>query len=368
MLSSQLNPKHRRNKNNRPLIMEMDLKAIAQLVGAEVIGDKDKLISGAAAFDDADDHQITSAFRPAFLERIQTSKAGAIIVPPTVQMDGHNLMVVDHPQLAFIKVVNHFYPSRSMGVGVDARASIGKDFHPGEAFYAGPCAVIGDDVTCGNRVKIHAGAVIGPEVVIGDDVVIFPNVTVGECCRIGNRVIIHPGTVIGSDGFGFAPDGEKYLKIPHTGIVRIDDDVEIGANNTIDRGTFGETWLKRGVKTDNLVHLAHNVTVGEDSILVAQVGIAGSTSLGRHVILAGQVAIAGHLHIGDHVIVGPRGGVAKSIENGQIVSGAPEMPHRLWLRVTRMLPRLPELFKNLSRVEKRLDVLENKSNEKNSDP
>jgi UDP-3-O-[3-hydroxymyristoyl] glucosamine N-acyltransferase len=343
--------------------MKMDLEALAELVGGEVIGDRGKLISGAAAFDDAIEHQITCAFRPAYLKRIQASQAGAVIVPRHIRMEGINLLTVDNPQLAFIDIVNHFYPPRSVGSGVDSRASVGRDFQHGDALYAGPCVVIGDGVRCGHRVKIHAGTVIGPEVVIGDDVVIFPNVTVGERCRIGNRVIIHPGTVIGSDGFGFAPDGEKYTKIPHTGIVRIDDDVEIGANTTIDRGTFGQTWLKRGVKTDNLVHIAHNVTVGEDSVLVAQAGISGSSSLGRHVIMAGQAGMAGHLRIGDHVTIGPQAGVAKSIKDGQTVSGAPEMPHRLWLRVSRLIPRLPDLFKKLIWLEKRVDGLEDKTNE-----
>jgi len=224
----------------------------------------------------------------------------------------------------------------------------------------GPCAVIGDRVRCGRQAKIYAGVVIGPEVIIGDDVTIYPNVTIGERCRIGNRVIIHPGTVIGSDGFGFAPDGEGYTKIPHTGIVQIDDDVEIGANNTIDRGTFGKTWLKKGVKTDNLVQIAHNVTVGEHSVLVAQVGISGSTTLGRHAILAGQAGVSGHLRIGDNVTIGPQAGVAKSIESGRTMSGSPELPHRLWLKVSRINPRLPDLMKSLSKLEKRLKTLENK--------
>ncbi len=343
--------------------MKMELEALAKLVGGKVIGDRKKLISGAAGFDDALDDQITCAFRPAYLKRIQASQAGAVIVPSHTQMEGINLLAVDSPQLAFIEIVNRFYPPRHIDAGIDSRAAIGRDFQSGDSFYAGPCAVIGEGVRCGCRVRVHAGAVIGPEVVIGDDVTIFSNVTIGERCRIGNRVIVHPGTVIGSDGFGFAPNGEGYTKIPHTGIVRIDDDVEIGANNTIDRGTFGQTWIKRGVKTDNLVHIAHNVTVGEDSVLVAQVGISGSSSLGRHVIMAGQAGMAGHLRIGNHVTIGPRAGVAKSIKDGQTVSGAPEMPHRLWLKVSRLIPRLPNLFQKVSRLEKRVDGLEDKTNE-----
>lgn len=345
------------------LPMKMVLTKIARLVDGELAGNENKLISGVAAFDEADDNQITYASRPAFLKRIGKSRAGAVIVPRHFRTEGKNLVGVDNPQVAFARVVGRFFPARDPGVGIDSKASVGRDFSSGKALYVGPCAVIGDKVRCGHQVKIHAGAVIGPEVIIGDDVVIYPNVTIGERCRIGNRVIIHSGTVIGSDGFGFAPDGGKYIKIPHTGIVQIDDDVEIGANNTIDRGTFGKTWLKKGVKTDNLVQIAHNVIVGKHSALVAQVGISGSTTLGHHAILAGQAGVSGHLRIGDNVTIGPQAGVAKSIESGQTVSGSPELPHRLWLKVSRIIPRLPDLMKRLSKLEKRLKFLENKATE-----
>jgi UDP-3-O-[3-hydroxymyristoyl] glucosamine N-acyltransferase len=200
--------------------------------------------------------------------------------------------------------------------------------------------------------------VIEADVVLGDDVEIYPNVTIRERCRIGSRVTIHPGTVIGGDGFGFSPDGKRYHKIPHTGIVQIDDDVEIGALNAIDRGTFGRTWIQRGVKTDNLVHVAHNVTVGEDTLLVAQVGIAGSATIGRHAILAGQAGVTGHLTIGDNAVVGPQAGIARSVPEGEVVSGSPEMPHKQWLRVQRILPGLPEIKKQISELEKRISKVE----------
>jgi UDP-3-O-[3-hydroxymyristoyl] glucosamine N-acyltransferase len=171
-------------------------------------------------------------------------------------------------------------------------------------------------------------------------------------------VIIHAGSVIGSDGFGFAPDEGRYHKIPQIGSVRIDDDVEIGACNTIDRATFGKTWIKRGVKTDNLVHIAHNVVVGEDTVLVAQVGIAGSVTIGNHAILAGQVAVAQHVTIGNRVTVGGQSGVAKSVPDDQIVSGTPGMPHRLWLKVSNIIPKLPDMKKKIRELEKRIERLE----------
>lgn len=175
---------------------------------------------------------------------------------------------------------------------------------------------------------------------------------------MGNRVIINAGSVIGSDGYGFAPEGRAYRKIPHTGIVQIDDDVEIGALNAIDRATNGRTWIKRGVKTDNLVHVAHNVEVGEDTLLVAQVGIAGSSTVGNHVIIAGKAGISGHITVGDNTIVGPSAGVVKSIGEGEVVSGTPAMPHKLWLRLMAIMPKLPELKRTVSKLEKRVNRLE----------
>ncbi|HMA67018.1 MAG TPA: UDP-3-O-(3-hydroxymyristoyl)glucosamine N-acyltransferase, partial [Desulfosalsimonadaceae bacterium] len=168
---------------------------------------------------------------------------------------------------------------------------------------------------------------------------------------IGSRVVVHSGTVIGSDGYGFVPEGGRHLKIPQVGVVQIDNDVEIGACNCIDRATFGRTWIQSGVKTDNQVHIGHNVTIGENSLLVAQVGIAGSVEVGRNVTLAGQAGVGGHIRIGDNAVIGPQAGVTRSVPEGRVVSGTPEMPHRQWLRVQRVIPRLPELKKRLDRLE-----------------
>ncbi|RLI67760.1 MAG: UDP-3-O-(3-hydroxymyristoyl)glucosamine N-acyltransferase, partial [Candidatus Gerdarchaeota archaeon] len=203
--------------------------------------------------------------------------------------------------------------------------------------------------------------VVGDGVRIGNDVIINSNVSVLKDCKIGNRVIIHAGSVIGSDGFGFANDGNRYHKIPQIGIVRIDDDVEIGACNTIDRATFGQTWIKRGVKTDNLVHIAHNVVVGEDTVLVAQVGISGSVTIGNHAILAGQAGVAQHVNIGDRVTIGGQSGISKSVPSDQIISGTPGMPHRLWLKTSSVITKLPDMKKQLNNLEKRMQGLEKDS-------
>jgi UDP-3-O-[3-hydroxymyristoyl] glucosamine N-acyltransferase len=341
--------------------MEVTLSKIAALVQGTIIGDPEQVISGVAPFALAAEDQITVAGTARFLKKIGDCTAGAILVPRDFKTEARNLLQVDNPMVAFARIMQYFHPPVQPPAGVHPSAVVGADFNCGKHVTVDPQVVIGRHVTVGDRVWLHPGVVVGDEAVIGDDVVIHPNVTIQARCVVGNRVIIHAGTVIGSDGFGFAPDGKCYHKIPHTGIVQIDDDVEIGANNTIDRATFGKTHIGRGVKTDNLVQIAHNVRVGENTVLVAQVGIAGSATIGKNAILAGKAAIAGHLTIGDGATVGPQTGVGKPVPDGQIVSsGIPGMPHRVWLRVQRMIPKLPELGKRLAGLEKKFKRLEEK--------
>jgi len=338
--------------------MELSLATIAEVVNGEIKGDKNKKICGVAPFDDASGDEITFAAHAKFLKNIDETNAGAVIVPRDFQGSTKNILQVDNPQLAFAMVLNLFYPPLKPKPGISSYACIGKNFVCGRKASIAPFVVIGNNVTVGHGITLGPNVVVGDNVVMGNHVQIYPNVTILDRCTIGNRVIIHAGTVIGSDGFGFAPDGKKYYKILHTGIVRIDDDVEIGAGNTIDRATFGKTWIKRGVKTDNLVHIAHNVTVGENSILVAQVAIGGSVSIGKNAILAGQAAIADHLILGDDVTVVGQSGVAKSVPSGETVTGSPAITHRLWLRVQKILPRLPELKRKIEDMEKRLKKIE----------
>ncbi|MEX1326136.1 MAG: UDP-3-O-(3-hydroxymyristoyl)glucosamine N-acyltransferase [Desulfobacterales bacterium] len=341
--------------------MRVSLSKIAKLVQGRIIGNSAIMVSDAAPFEQADSNEITVAGSAKFLKKMVDCNAAAILVSRDVNDTDYNLVQVDNPMVAFAKVVHYFHPPPQPRKAVHPDSVIGKDFKCGQNVTIDSMVSIGDQVTIGNQVWLHPGVVIGDHVTIGDDVTIYPNVTILERCTVGDRVIIHSGSVIGSDGFGFAPDGKCYHKIPHTGIVQIDDDVEIGANNTVDRATFGKTHIGRGVKTDNLVHIAHNVIVGENTVLVAQVGISGSVTIGKNAILAGQAGVAGHLAIGDGAIVGPQTGVGKSVPDGQIVSsGIPEMPHRLWLRVQRFIPKLPEFSKRLSGLEKRLKLLEQK--------
>ncbi|MFO7965510.1 MAG: UDP-3-O-(3-hydroxymyristoyl)glucosamine N-acyltransferase [Desulfobacterales bacterium] len=334
--------------------MEYTLSHIARLLNGTLSGDGTKIINGAAGFEDAGPDDITYAGNPKFLGRIAETPAGAVLVPNGVQCPGKNIIEVENPRIAFNDIVIRFDTRTRPTPGIHENAHIGEGFTPGSDLHVGPFVSIGNHVKVGDRVVLHAHVVLQDHTVLGDDVEIHPHVTIMHGCRIGNRVMIHPGTVVGSDGFGFEPVGERYEKIIHTGIVRIDDDVEIGACNTIDRGTIGKTWIKRGVKTDNLIQIGHNVVVGEDTIIVAQVGISGSASIGRHVVMAGQAGIGGHITIGDNAVIGPQAGIIKSVADGDILSGTPAMPHKNWLRSHRVLPSLPELKKRIAALEKRL--------------
>lgn len=342
--------------------MKKTLAELAEWVGGRVSGNVHQIISDAAPFEDAGPEVITLARSGKYQSQIENSQAGAVIVPEKFEKPGYNLLQSSNPYAAFARILALFYPAEQLPIGIHPSVVLGEHTECDSDAAIGPMTVIGNHVRIGKRANIYPGVVIGDHVTIGDDVRLYPNVTVLERCSIGHRVTIHAGSVIGSDGFGFAPDADVYRKIPHTGIVQIDDDVEIGAANTIDRGTFGKTHIKCGVKTDNLVHIAHNVTVGENTVLVAQVGISGSTTIGRHVVLAGQVGVAGHIHIGDHVMVGGGSGVASDVPAGQIISGYLAIPHKTWLRVQRTIPHLPELRKQVSALEKRLRRLEDGDN------
>jgi UDP-3-O-[3-hydroxymyristoyl] glucosamine N-acyltransferase len=242
--------------------------------------------------------------------------------------------------------------------GVDAAVVRGNNTQVGSDVSIWPGVTLGDRVMIGARVTLYPGVFVGNDTTIGDDTLLYPNVVVREGCIIGARVTIHSGTVIGSDGFGYVQDQGRHYKIPQLGGVTIEDDVELGANVTVDRATLGQTVIKQGTKVDNLVQIAHNVTIGAHSILVAQVGIAGSTHVGNHVMIGGQAGLADHLVIGDQVMIAARAGVNRSLEPNQIVSGAPVMPHEVWVKAQAVIPRLPELRQAIRALEDKMKQLE----------
>jgi UDP-3-O-[3-hydroxymyristoyl] glucosamine N-acyltransferase len=337
--------------------MTYTLGELAVLLEGTLQGPADLTIEGIASIDQATPGEITFITQGRFARRVDQSRAAAFIVSPEYAQLARPLIIVPHPYLAYARVAAVFAPPVKRWAGISDLAYLGPGVILGQEVSIAPLAFIGAGVHLGDRVTIMPGCVIGEDVRIGADTLVYPNVTLGERCTVGERCIIHSGTVIGSDGFGFIPGEAGNLKIPQLGIVIIEDDVEIGANCTIDRGALGATRVGRGVKMDNLVHLAHNVEVGEYSFLVAQVGVSGSTKLGKRVALAGQVGLAGHIELGDGVQVGAQSGVHRSVPPGQTVSGYPARPQREWLQIMSHLPKLPELYQRLKRLEQEVRQL-----------
>jgi len=338
--------------------MEKTLQELGRLIGGEVRGDANLKIYGISSLDEAREGEITFIANSKYLSKAKETKASAIIVSNKMEGVDKPSIITGNPYLAYAKIVTLFHRHPQPIWGIDKSAMVGEDTRIGKAVSIYPFVFIGKEVTISDRVVIYPHTFIGDGTFIGEETIIYSHVSIREHCRIGRRVIIHSGTVIGSDGFGFAPDGNRYYKIPQVGIVQIDDDVEIGANNTIDRGALSKTWIKRGVKTDNLVHIAHNVVIGEDTLLVAQVGISGSTKIGNHVTLAGQVGVVGHIEIGDNTMVGAKTGVSGSVPANTIVSGYPHLPHKQWLKSSRCYPLLPQMRKVINKLEKKVKVLE----------
>ncbi len=338
--------------------MKKTLQEIAQYLGGSVYGDGEAMISGLATLDDAGEGQLTFLANPKYAAKVATTGASAVLLPEGSDPHGHNAIFHANPYLAFAKLLTLFYTQPPAPLGVLPGAFVAEGAKLGADITVHPGVSIASGVVIGDRVTLHPGVVLYPGVTLGDDVTLYANVSVRERCRIGNRVIIHDGTVIGSDGLGYAPDGNSWYKIPQIGIVIIEDDVEIGSNSSVDRAALEATRIGRGTKIDNLVQIAHNCVIGEDCMVCSQVGISGSTRVGNHVIMGGQVGVAGHVKIGDGVVVAAKSGVPNNVAAQQMVAGIPAVPHREWLKVSGSLPKLPEFRKALHALEKRLDALE----------
>jgi UDP-3-O-[3-hydroxymyristoyl] glucosamine N-acyltransferase len=341
--------------------MKRSLESLAGEVEGTVKGDGSVLISGVAGIEGAQEGDITFISNERFIPLLKKTKASAAIAAREIEDAPLPLLIVPNPPLAMAKILTLFTQKPYVAGGVSEMSWVSTSARVSEDATVYPFVSIGDEAQIGPRVTIHPGASIGPQVTIGEDTVIYPVVTIYPRCVLGKRVIIHAGTVIGADGFGFVKDGEANVRIPQVGIVEIEDDVEIGANCCIDRATFGKTLIKKGVKIDNLVQVAHNVQIGEHSIIVAQVGISGSTKLGKNVTLAGQVGLVDHIEIGDNVMIGAQSGIAKDVPANQIVLGTPHLPHRQFLRVAAVWTRLPEMKKELDVLIKRVEALEERT-------
>lgn len=344
---------------------EFSLNTIAEKIGASLHGAGNVVISGAAEISKATPSDITFLANPRYKSQLASCRAGAVIIDSKTDVVPEiPYLLVEDAYFAFLQTFLMLHPQENpMRPGIHPSAVIDESANIGRNTAIGANVYIGANVSVGDRSQIFPNCVILDNCRVGEDCRLYPGVTVRENCEIGNRVILHNGVVIGSDGFGFAPHQGKMHKIPQVGRVVIKDDVEIGANSTIDRATLGETVIESGVKLDNLVHIAHNVVVGEHTVMAAQTGISGSTRIGRNVMIGGQVGVVGHISIGDRAQIGAQSGVAKSVPEGEVFFGYPARPIRKTMRIDACLNNLPELVKRVRALEKALAKLNHNSEE-----
>jgi len=343
----------------------MKLRELAELTGGRILGNQDSDIIGAAGIKEAGVGDITFLSDKRGLTDIPGCRASAIITNESLvelvknARDTFNVLVVENPQYSFAKALEAFHVHPHIPTGISDESITGSNLKTGSDISVYPFAFIGDDVSLGDRAIIFPGVYIGKGVSIGDDSVIHPNVTIRENVVIGKKVIIHSGTVIGADGFGYTLEKGEHYKIPQIGGVIIEDNVEIGSNVSIDRGTTGNTVIGQGTKIDNLVQIAHNVSIGKKCIIVSQVGISGSVEIGDGVVLAGQVGVKDHVKIGAGAVAAGQSGITRNIPEGQVYSGMPAIPHKTWLRAQSMFAKLPEYMKRLQDVENKIESVIN---------
>jgi UDP-3-O-[3-hydroxymyristoyl] glucosamine N-acyltransferase len=334
----------------------MKLHELAQLTGARIDGKTaDVEITGAAGLDEASENQVTFLANPRYTPRVNTTRASAIFLSEEAATDRDiAILRVKDPYLAYTRALRIFHPQPQLEPHIHPSAVIDPSARVATNVSIAACAVIGRNVEIAEGVCIHPNVTIYEDVSIGRDSTIHSGVAIRERTVIGERVVIHNNAVVGCDGFGYAKDEERrWLKIPQTGRVVIEDDVEIGAGTTIDRASVGESRIGRGTKLDNLVQIGHSCTVGEDSLLCAQVGLAGSSHIGNRVILAGQAGVAGHLTIGDDVVLTAKSATSHDIPAGKIISGIPAFDNKDWLRATAAFRRLAEIQRSVRQLEKR---------------
>ena len=343
--------------------MKFTAKQIASLIGGEVIGDENAEVFTFAKIEEGVPGALSFLANPKYKEYIYTTLSSVVLVnrdfEPEKEIEA-TLIKVDNAYESLAKLMTMYEASKPKKQGVSSLASIAESAKIGEGCYIAPFACIGEGCEVGDNCYIGDGVSIGDGAKIGNDTILYAHVTVYHDCRIGNGCILHSGCVIGADGFGFAPTADGYNKIPQTGIVVVEDNVEIGANTCVDRATMGSTIIHSGVKLDNLVQIAHNDEVGSHTAMAAQVGIAGSTKIGQWCIFGGQAGISGHSTIGDHTTVGPQCGTIGNLKGGETLLGAPAMDAKEYIRISAYMKRLPAMDKKIKELTKELEALKNK--------
>lgn len=342
--------------------MEFKAEQIANFIGGRVEGDPNASVHTFAKIEEGVNGAISFLSNPKYTHYIYDTESSIVIVNEDVVLEHPvktTLIRVPNAYESIAKLLQLYDSARPKKKGIATQACVAESATVGDDCYIGAFAYIGENTVIGNGCEIHPHAVIGDNVKIGNNCKIFPNTTIYEGCKLGNNVTIHAGSVIGADGFGFAPNAEGYDKIPQIGIVTIEDNVEIGANTCVDRSTMGSTIIRKGVKLDNLVQVAHNVEIGENTVMSAQVGIAGSTKVGSWCMFGGQVGLAGHIHVGDKTFLGAQSGVPGSLKGNETLIGTPPMNPRGYFKSQAIFRRLPEMYKDMEALKKEIEQLKN---------
>ncbi len=345
--------------------MEFSAKQIAEFIQGEIVGNENATVHTFAKIEEGIPGAISFLSNPKYTPYIYTTQSSIVLVNkdfvPEQEIKA-TLIKVENAYDSLAKLLTLYEQSKPKKTGIDSLAYVASTAKIGENVYIAPFAYIGDYAEIGNDVMIHAHATIGEHVKIGNNCVVYPNTTVYHDCRIGNNCTLHAGSVIGADGFGFAPTPDGYEKIPQIGIVILEDNVEIGANTCIDRATMGATIIHKGVKLDNLIQVAHNVEVGENTVMASQVGIAGSTKIGQWCMFGGQVGIAGHIKVGDKVTAGAQAGIAGSIKSNNTIQGTPAIDSKIFARSSVVYKKLPDIYTTLNNLQKEVEELKKQLN------
>jgi UDP-3-O-[3-hydroxymyristoyl] glucosamine N-acyltransferase len=345
--------------------MEFSAQDIATFLNGTVEGNSNVKVNNFAKIEEGVPGTLSFLANPKYEHFIYETKASIVLVnkdfSPTQSINA-TLVRVENAYSSLAILLNMVEQAKGNKSGIASTASIAQSAVVGENCYIGEFAYIGENVKLGNGCKIYPYAYIGDNVNVGDGSIVYPHVTIYQDCIIGKACILHAGAVIGADGFGFAPEGDKYKKIPQLGNVVIEDDVEVGANTTIDRAVMGSTIIHSGVKLDNLIQIAHNVEVGSNTVMAAQVGIAGSSKIGQHCMLGGQVGLAGHIKISDNVSLGAQSGVIRDIEEGKSLLGAPAIDAKQFFRSSAVFTKLPEMYRTIGELQREIEKLKKEVN------
>lgn len=341
--------------------MEFTARQIAQVINGEIIGNENVTVNSFSKIEEGKPGSISFLANPKYTHYIYNTEASIVLIDKNAILEKPvetTLIKVNNAYECIAKLLQMYEATKPKKTGIDPLAFVSTNAKIGKNCYIGAFAYVGDNVSIGDNTQIYPHTTICENTTIGESCTLYPNVTVYHGSVIGDRVILHAGSVIGSDGFGFAPSTNGYDKIPQIGVVTIENDVEIGANTCIDRSTMGSTYIRKGVKLDNLVQIAHNTDIGENTVMSAQVGVAGSTKVGQWCMFGGQVGLAGHIVIGNKVFLGAQSGVPGNIKDGQQLIGTPPMKQRPYFKSQAVFRRLPELYKQINDLQKQVEELQ----------